>query len=190
MIITIGREFGSNGHKIGEFVAQKLGIKLYDKESLAEEAKKTDRYEELRTFYEEEPVNSLLYVIATNSYGGKQGEVPFEFIRQLAEKDPCVIIGRCGNFILKDHPEAVNVFIHAPESYRVDRVANEMGISKLKAQRLIEKEDKAREGFHSYYSGEKWNLTDGYHLTIDSSVMKEEDAADLIIEFSRKRRCC
>lgn len=67
MIITIGREFGSCGHIIGRELAKRLGIKYYDKDSLAEEAKKTDKYEELRAFYEEQPINSLLYVIATDS---------------------------------------------------------------------------------------------------------------------------
>ena len=84
MIITIGREFGSYGHVIGKKLAEKLGIKYYDKESMAIEAKKSSQYEELKAFYEEEPVSSLLYVIALDSGSGRHGEVPFQFIRQLA----------------------------------------------------------------------------------------------------------
>lgn len=189
MIITIGREFASNGHKIGELVAEKLGAKLYDKESLAEEAKKTDMYEELKSFYEEQPVNSLLYVIATSSYnGGKQGKVPFEFIRQIAAREDCVIIGRCGNYILRDNPDAVNVFIHAPLEKRIERIVKDHGISHAKAQRMLEREDKEREGFHTYYADERWNVANGYHLCIDSSVLSDEDAAEMIIDFA-KRRC-
>ena len=94
MIITIGREFGSYGHVIGRELAKKLGIKYYDKESLALEAKKSDKYEELRDFYEEQPINSLLYVIATDSRSNGQRKVPFEFIRRVAEKEDCVKIGR------------------------------------------------------------------------------------------------
>lgn len=187
MIITIGREFGSCGHIVGRELAKKLGIKYYDKESLAKEAKKTDKYEELRDFYEEQPVNSLLYVIATDSRSQGQRKVPFEFIRNLAEKEDCVIVGRCGNFILKDHPDMTSVFIHAPKEYRIDKTAIDRKISTEKAKKLVEKEDKAREGFHIYYADEKWNEVDGYQLTIDSSMISIDDAVDLIIDFINKK---
>lgn len=188
MIITIGREYGSNGHLIGELVAEKLGIRLYDKESMEAEAKKTDFYEDLRSFYEEQPINSLLYVIATSSYnGGKQGKVPFEFIRNLAAKESCVIIGRAGNYILRENPEHVSVFVHAPEDVKVKRVAEECGLSEKKARHKLELEDKAREGFHTYYTDERWDLAKGYDLCIDSSVLSEEEAADIIITFTKKK---
>ena len=161
MIITIGREFGSYGHVIGRELAKKLGIKYYDKESLALEAKKSDKYEELRDFYEEQPINSLLYVIATDSRSNGQRKVPFEFIRRVAEKEDCVIVGRCGNYILKGHPEMTSVFVHAPKEYRIDKTAADRKISAEKAKRLVEKEDKAREGFHTYFADEKWNEADG-----------------------------
>lgn len=188
MIITIGREYASNGHKIGELVAEKLGIKLYDKESLAEEAKKTDMYDELRAFYEEQPVNSLLYVIATNSYnGGKQGKIPFEFIRQVAARESCVMIGRAGNYILRDNPEHISVFVHALEKDKVSRIVKDLGISEQKALRMIEMEDRAREGFHTYYTDEKWDLASGYDLCINSSTISEEDAAEVIIDFAKRK---
>ena len=188
MIITIGREFGSYGHVIGKKLAEKLGIKYYDKESMAEEAKKSGKYDELRAFYEEEPVNSLLYVIALESGVGKQGKVPFEFIRQLAAKEDCVIVGRCGNYILRDNPDMTSVFIHAPQAYRVEKTAESRNISKAKAEKLVEKEDKARAGFHKYYADEIWNNTDGYQLTIDSSVVGVDGAVDLIIDFVDKKQ--
>lgn len=187
MIITIGREFGSYGHVIGRELAKKLGIKYYDKESLALEAKKSDKYEEIRDFYEEQPINSLLYVIATDSRSNGQRKVPFEFIRRVAEKEDCVIVGRCGNYILKGHPEMTSVFVHAPKEYRIDKTAADRKISAEKAKRLVEKEDKAREGFHTYFADEKWNEADGYQLTIDSSVISIEDAVDLIIDFVHKK---
>ena len=188
MIITIGREFGSYGHVIGRELAQKLGVKYYDKESLAEEARKSENYEELRDFYEEQPVNSLLYVIATDSRAQGQRKVPSEFIRNLAEKEDCVIVGRCGNFILKDHPDMTSVFIQAPKEYRIDKTSADRKISTEKARRLVEKEDKAREGFHTYYADERWNEADGYQLTIDSSVISIEDAVELIIDFVNKKQ--
>lgn len=188
MIITIGREFGSYGHVIGRKLAEKLGVKYYDKESLAEEAKKTDQYEELRGFYEEQPVHSLLYMIATDSRSHGQSKVPFEFIRNLAGKEDCVIVGRCGNYILKDNPDMTSVFVHAPKDYRIDKTAADRKISIEKARKLVEKEDKARAGFHSYYADEKWNDADEYQLTIDSSVIELDDAVDLIIDFVNRKQ--
>ena len=188
MIITIGREYGSNGHRIGELVAKKLGFTLYDKKSLEIEAKKTDYYDDLCSFYEEQPVNSLLYMIATSSYnGGKQGKVPFEFIRQVASRESCVIIGRAGNYILRDHPEHVSVFIHAPQEATVERMVTDYGVDAKKALQKLELEDKAREGFHTYYTDERWNLATGYDLCIDSSTMSAEDIAEIIIAFAKKK---
>lgn len=187
MIITIGREFGSGGHIIGKKLSEKLGIKYYDKASMAEEAKKSDKYDELRAFYEEEPVNSLLYVIAVDSGFGKNGKVPFEFIRQLAEKEDCIIVGRCGNYILKDNPDMTSVFIHAPEEYRIEKTAEDRNISTAKAKQLVEKEDKARAGFHKYYANEVWNCADGYELSIDSSIVGIDGAVDLIMDFVDKK---
>lgn len=188
MIVTVGREFGSYGHVIGRKLAEKLGVKYFDKESLAQEAKKTDYYDELCSFYEEQPVNSLLYVIATESRSHGQRKIPFDFIRNLAEKQDCVIVGRCGNFILKDNPDMLSVFVHAPKEYRIDRTAADRKISVEKAKRLVEKEDKERAGFHTYYADEQWNISDGYHLTIDSSVIGIEDAVELIIDFIKKKQ--
>lgn len=187
MVITIGREFGSYGHVIGRELAKKMGIKYYDKETLAEEAKKTGKYEELRDFYEEQPINSLLYVIATDSRAQGQRKVPFQFIRDVAGQGDCVIVGRCGNYILKDNPDMTSVFVHAPKEYRIDKTAADRKISPDKARRLVEKEDKARAGFHTYYADEKWNEADSYQLTIDSSVLSIADAVDLIIDFIHRK---
>lgn len=188
MIITIGREFGSCGHIIGKKLSERLGIKYYDKDSLAEEARKSEQYEEIRAFYEEQPVNSLLYVIALDSGRGRESKVPFEFIRQLAEKEDCIIVGRCGNHILKDNPDMTSVFIHAPLEYRIKKTAEDRNISISKAERLVEKEDKARIGFHKYYADEVWNCVDNYQLTIDSSAVGIDGAVDMIIDFVDKKQ--
>ena len=79
------------------------------------------------------------------------------------------------------------MFVHAPKEYRIDKTAADRKISAEKAKRLVEKEDKEREGFHTYFADEKWNEADGYQLTIDSSVISIEDAVDLIIDFVHKK---
>ena len=187
MIITIGREFGSGGHVIGKKLAQRLGIKYYDTESLAREARKSEQYQELKPFYEEEPINSLLFVIAMDSNTERQRKIPFEFIRNLAKREDCVIVGRCGNYILKDNPHMTSIFIHAPEEYRIEKTAKEHNISVAKARKLVEKEDRARAGLHKYYANQVWNCADCYHFSFDSSVIGVDEAVDMIIDFVDKK---
>ena len=119
IIITIGRQSGSGGRKIGELLAEKLGIPCYGKSELQKIAEGTDDYEEVQAFYEEEPVNSLLYAIAMSQFEQEVGRIPFQRIRELASKESCIIIGRCAGHIFREDPEAVRVFIHADPKIRV-----------------------------------------------------------------------
>ena len=95
MIITIGRQSGSSGRKVGELLAERLSLPLYGKAELQKIAEGTDDYEEVQAFYEEEPVNSLLYAIAMSQFEQEVGRIPFQRIRELASKESCIIIGRC-----------------------------------------------------------------------------------------------
>lgn len=187
MIITIGREFGSGGDIIGKRLAQRLGIKYYDKETLAREARKSDQYQELKSFFEEEPINSLLFVIAMDSNTERQRKIPFEFIQKLAKGEECVIVGRCGNYILRNNTDMTSIFIHAPERYRIEKIAEDCNISIAKAKKLVEKEDRARAGFHKYYANQVWNSADCYHFSFDSSVMGIDESVDMIIDFVDKK---
>ena len=105
IIITIGRQSGSGGRKIGELLAEKLGIPCYGKSELQKIAEGTDDYEEVQSFYEEEPVNSLLYAIAMSQFEQEVGRSPFRRIRELASKESCIIIGRCAGHIFREDPE-------------------------------------------------------------------------------------
>ncbi|MFP3156089.1 cytidylate kinase-like family protein [Lachnospiraceae bacterium ZAX-1] len=187
MIITIGREYGSGGRHVGQKLAEKLGIKYYDKNSLAEEAKKNPNYDELKNFYEEEQVNSLLHMIAISS-NAKGFKVPFSFIREIAEKEDCVIIGRCGNFILRNNPDMVSVFIYSDVEKRTHRVAEYENIKLEKARARLEKVDMERQGFHKYYTGEFWKNVNGYELCINSNEVGIDGAVDMIIDFIEKRK--
>ena len=121
MIITIGRQSGSSGRKVGELLAERLSLPLYGKAELQKIAEGTDDYEEVQAFYEEEPVNSLLYAIAMSQFEQEVGRIPFRRIRELASKESCIIIGRCAGHIFREDPEAVRVFIHADPKIRVQR---------------------------------------------------------------------
>ena len=100
-VITIGRQTGSGGREIAERLARRLGVVCYDKNALMELAQRTGGYEEVQAFYEEQPVNSLLYAIAMENFEQNIGEKPFGCIRNVCAKEPCILLGRCGNYIFR-----------------------------------------------------------------------------------------
>lgn len=137
-IITIGRQYGSQGRAVGKMLAQRLGCAFYDKEELARIARGRD-YEEVREFYEEQPVDSLLYAIAMNNEEGEVGRIPFARIRELCGNGPCVLIGRCGNEIFRKKQDAVSIFIHGDMEKRVQYVTETEGLSAHGAKKKIDR---------------------------------------------------
>ena len=182
-IITIGRQFGSGGKEVGIRVAKELGIPFYDKELLQEAAKKSGLCEKIIENFDERP-KSLLYSIAMDSYmfalpGSGIGDsleqqvslATFNTIRQMAEKGPCVMIGRCADYALAENPDLLSIFIHAPLDVRIQRVAKRQGISPDRAKTLIAKTDKRRASYYEYYSSQRWGAVDNYDFCLDSSYL-------------------
>ena len=164
-VITIGREFGSGGHEIGMKLAEKLGIKCYDKELLELAAKESGLCEELFASQDEKPTNSFLYSLVmdtyslgyTNSYvdmpiNHKVFLAQFDAIKKLAERESCVIVGRCADYALEDNPYAVSVFIKASLNERVQRIKRIYELNDSKAADLIQKTDKRRASYYNYLS--------------------------------------
>ena len=118
LILTIGRQYGSNGHEIGVKLAHQLGIEFYDKAKLIEISKGSDHYEEMRAFYEERPVNSLLFAISMNQMETHSSDIPFTRIERLFQEKGGILIGRCGNAIFRENKRAVRIFIHADPRIR------------------------------------------------------------------------
>lgn len=182
MILTVGRQYGSGGLEIGQKVAERLGCPLYDKEKLLELAKKDGSYDEVRSFYQEKPVDSLLYAIAMSTLTQGMEKKPFQEIKKLVEQEPCVLIGRCGNYITKDRADTLRVFIHADRQFRVERVAKENHISEEKAARKIAETDKARASFYRFYTNEEWDQASGYDLVLNSSMFGIDRCVDMILK--------
>ena len=178
MIITIGRQSGSSGRKVGELLAERLSLPLYGKAELQKIAEGTEDYEEVQSFYEEEPVNSLLYAIAMSQ---------FRRIRELASKESCIIIGRCAGHIFREDPEAVRVFIHADPKIRVQRIMEREGLSETKAKKFLEDTDSRRASFHKYYTKQEWGLAQDYELCLDSGVLGIEGTVEVLTEYLRFR---
>ena len=168
MIITIARQCGSGGHEIGKELASRLGLELYDRKKLEEEAKKLGKLDENKEFFQEKAVNSLLYSIAVSYGESNPMEKSFELIRELTQQKSAVIIGRCSGAIYANDPEATTVFLHADKDCRIKRVMEV---------------DEKRASFHKFCTGKEWEDANQYQLSIDTGKLDISDAADMIINY-------
>lgn len=197
-IYTIGRELGSGGKDIGVALAKRLGIKCYDKELLAEAAKESGFCAEIFENHDEKPTNSFLYSLVMDTYSvGAFSTTPFldmplnhkvflaqfDTIKKIAEKESCVMVGRCADYALADMPGCVSVFIHADLDYRVQGISKKLNLTVNKAKDLIQKTDKQRASYYNYYTSKKWGDARSYDLTLDSSRIGIEGCVDMILGY-------
>jgi cytidylate kinase len=197
VIITIGRQFGSGGHEIGEKLAKKLGISFYDKELLKVIAKESGLCEKVLESYDEKPTNSLLYSIVMDVYPSVMYSGPtidqqiyqasYDTIRKLAA-DSCIIVGRCADYILRDCPELTSVFIHADADFRAARVAEEYKVTREKALDMLGKTDKKRASYYNFQSEKKWGAASSYNLCLESSTLGIDNSVDLIIDYINHKK--
>ena len=183
MIITIARQCGSGGHEIGKELASRLGLELYDRRKLEEEAKKLGKLDENKEFFQEKAVNSLLYSIAVSYGASNPMERSFELIRELTQQKSVVIIGRCSGAIYANDPDATTIFLHADKDCRIKRVMKRDGIDEKKAAKLIKEVDEKRASFHKFCTGKEWGDAGQYQLSIDTGKLDISDAADMIINY-------
>lgn len=197
--IVIGRQFGSGGRVIGRLVASHLGIPYYDKELLSEAAQKMGFAPEVFAKADEKPpspLRSLLqgfYGVADNFHTGSYyGEGLYraqsEVIRELAANQSCVFVGRTADYVLRDHPGLVSVFLHAPSDWRAARIVERCeSTDHQQAKDMARRNDRNRENFYNYFTGRHWGRASNYHLSIDSSLFPAETVADMIVKFAQKR---
>ena len=197
-IYTIGREFGSGGKEVGEKLAQRLGIKLYDKELLQHAAKESGFCEEIFENHDEKPTNSFLYSLVMDTYSvsgyssapfldmplnHKVFLAQFEAIKKIAAQDSCVIVGRCADYALSENPDCINIFIHADIEQRMKTVSKRLNITENKAKDIIQKKDKQRASYYNYYTSKKWGDSTSYHMTLDSGKLGIDGCVDMILKF-------
>ena len=197
-IYTIGREFGSGGREVGEKLAAKLGIKLYDKELLQQAAKDSGFCEEIFENHDEKPTNSFLYSLVMDTYSvSSYSAAPFldmplnhkvflaqfETIKKIAEKESCVIVGRCADYALSDNPDCINVFIHADLDVRIKNVSKNLNITENKARDIINKTDKQRASYYNYYTSKKWGDSKSYNLSLDAGKLGTDNCVEMILKF-------
>lgn len=197
IIITIGRQFGSGGREIGRMVAEKLGIPFYDRELLAEAAQRTGMTREMLENFDEQPTNSFLYALSMGTYSfGAEWQLPLnnqvflamtEAIKGVAAKGNCVIVGRCAEYVLSDHPEVVRVFIHGDLEKRVKRIMETRNLSEREAASLVQKTDKKRANYHNFYSDNKWGSPSSYDILLNTSTLGLEGAAGILVYYAQNR---
>lgn len=196
-IITISREYASGGREIGEKLAKELGVPFYDNELITRAAKESGFAEEAFHMAETKATNSLLYSIAMgmSSYGNQ--ELGFShlslddriylaqasIIRKVASEGPCVIVGRCADYILKDLDNVVHIFVCADMPFRVERAIRIDHMSPTKIEDAIRKMDKRRANYYNYHSCEQWGRAQNYHLSINSSCIGIDNSVACIKAF-------
>ena len=193
-IITISREFGSGGRTIGRLVAEKLGIPFYDKElvdQVALESGFAPKYVEEHG--EHAPGKSLLsYAFAPQGVPGVMNglstadflwSIQCGVILQLAEKGPCVIVGRNADYILKDREDVLHAFIHASKEFRADRIVRLYGESEKSPEARLNEKDKRRKVNYQHYTGRDWGAAHNYDICLDSGTVGVEECANIIVKI-------
>lgn len=198
LVVTIGREFGSAGKDIGLEVAQRLGVKCYDKELLAYASENSEFCQEVFENNDEKPTNSFLYSLFmdAHSFGGYSttgfADVPlnqkvflaqFETIKQIAEQESCVIVGRCADYALQDNENVVSVFIRADEAFRIEHLMETYNMDNKAAKELMEKIDKKRQNYYNYYTSKRWGDSRSYDLCLNVSDLGITGCADVIMQY-------
>lgn len=201
LVITIGRQCGSSGKVIGQKLAERLGVKCYDKELLTLAAKNSGLSEELFQTHDEKPTNSFLYSLVMDTYSvGLSGsgalDMPidhkiflaqFDTIKQLADQESCVIVGRCADYALAEYPNLISVFISAEEEDKIKSLKDLYQINDAKAKELMGKTDKKRSNYYNYYSSKKWGDVKSYDLCINRSSVGIDNAVSILQAFAEAK---
>lgn len=187
MIITIGREHGTMGEKIAEKLRRRFDLPFYDKTHLLRAVEGTNDYDELNAFFNDRKVNSLLYAIAM-SENVRSNEVPFGIIKKVVEDTGGIVMDSCGNYLFRNRPNTIKIFLHADKKIRVNNLMTNLGITKERAKKEIENEDSKRYEFHKYYTGEIWGASKGYEICLDEGVLGIDGCVELILDYLKIRK--
>ena len=187
-IITISREFGSGGRTIGKMVSEKLGIPYYDAElihKIAQESGFSENY--IKNAGEYTPGGFLSSAFANRSFGPTNEDylwnIQYKIITELAEKESCVIVGRCADYILKDKADCLKVFIHADMDFRAERIVKVYGEREVVPEERLRDKNKRRAAYHRFYTNMKWGCAQNYHICLDSGKLGIAKCSEIIKEL-------
>ena len=200
-VITIARQYGSGGRTIGKMLAQELGIHYYDRELLKQASDESGINEALFAQADEKLKNTSLFRIAKNVYGGElippdsddftSTDNLFNYqakiIREMAQEESCVIIGRCADYVLKEYDNVLSVFIHAPKDFCMEKAGEVLNLTGRELERYIAKTDKYRAEYYKYHTGREWTDARNYDLCLNSSKLGYERCVQEIIAYMKVR---
>lgn len=184
-VITISREFGSGGRTIGKKVAQALGIPCYDSELLQKIAVESGFNENyIKDAGEYAPSGFLSAAFSHRGFGPTNAdylwEIQYKIITELAEQGPCVIVGRCADYVLRDKADCLKVFIHADMKFRAERIVKEYGERAESPEQRLKDKDKRRAAYHRFYTDMKWGYAQNYDVTLNSGTLGIDKCVEII----------
>ncbi len=188
-IITISREFGSGGRYIGEQLADKLKIAFYDKDIISKVAEETGLNEEfIKEAGEYSPFKSIFSYgfVSRDTDGSSMEDIVFnaqrKIILELAEKGPCVIVGRCADHILEDRSDCLSVFINGSEEDKIKRIMKYKGVADIEARRLMKDTDKRRRINYNYYTDRQWGKPQNYDVCLNSTSLSTDRCVEILYD--------
>lgn len=175
IVITIGREYGSGGRLIAKKLSEDMGITFYDKQLISDVAKKTGFSEHfIRNAEHQRPTNSFLYDLYTSVQTPSVPDQVFiaqaKVIKEAAARESCVIVGRCADYILRDQPNCLKVFVNAPLDQRIRRAREEYGVQEANLESFVIRQDKARASYYNYFATGRWGQSREYDLCVNSRI--------------------
>lgn len=192
-IITISREFGSGGRTIGRMVAEKLGMSFYDKElieKVAEESGLSKKYIEEGGEYAPSKSRFAYSFIGRNIDGMSLDDYIFmaqrKVILEIAEKESCVIVGRCADYILRNRDDVLNVFIHSDMDKRAERIVKLYGETDKSPEKRLKEKDKKRSINYKYCTDRVWGMSQNYHISLNSGAIGLDTCVDIIADLAKK----
>lgn len=183
-IITISREFGSGGRTIGKKTAEKLGIPCYDRELIQKIAAESGFDEKYISDAGEYASGGILSTLSSRTFCPTNADylwkIQYQIITDLAEKESCVIVGRCADYILRNTADCLRVFIHADMKFRSDRIVREYGEREESPEQRLREKDKRRAAYHRFYTDMKWGHAQNYDLTLNSGTLGIDRCVEII----------
>lgn len=191
-VVTIARQFGSMGRPIARLVSEKLGIEYYDRD-IVEMTSQNLNLPVSTISNVEESAKSVFFNMnyplgmGTTAIQDSIFDAQRKIILNLAERECCIIVGRCADYVLKDHENIIRVFIYAPYEARLINCVDKLGMKPDEAKKMIASVDKARESYHKFYSGYSMSDKDHKHIMIDSSLFGVEGTCDILTDIIRRK---
>ncbi|MDR2932512.1 MAG: cytidylate kinase-like family protein [Oscillospiraceae bacterium] len=197
-VITISREFGSGGREIGERIANELGIQYYDRKLIDIAAEQSGLSPDFIRDNEQKITNSFLFNISVSGYYSgnafaRDNLLPEDklfltqakIIQDIADREACVIVGRCADYILRKNSDCLNIFIYSDKESKIKRAVAEYGIDPAKAAGILDKQDKARANHYNHYTGNTWGDKGNYHLCLHSGFLGADKIVSMVVSLFR-----